>query len=166
MTLERCRRILCGGVRQEDLRWPPRFQALLKVTTTTGRLQRLLRGASSASRFGGAFEEGARAAGAVALFCAFLKVDVCRLDFTGHRADDLPAYLVIVIVGHVLVPVILWVEVDYAGMINNGECLVMQHSVRVRAVSDEATVFLVDDDRDFRDSMAALLNFVNLSRLS
>src|SRR5215510_9169722 len=38
------------------------------------------------------------------LFCAFIKVDdhcsVCRLDFTGHRADDLPAYLVIVIVGH------------------------------------------------------------------
>ena len=35
------------------------------------------------------------------LFCAFPKVDdhcsVCRLDFTGHRADDLPAYLVIVI---------------------------------------------------------------------
>jgi uncharacterized protein (DUF983 family) len=52
------------------------------------------------------------------LFCAFLKVDdhcsVCRLDFTDHRADDLPAYLVIVIVGHVLVPVILWIEVDYA----------------------------------------------------
>jgi uncharacterized protein (DUF983 family) len=52
------------------------------------------------------------------LFCAFLKVDdhcsVCRLDFTGHRADDLPAYLVIVIVGHVLVPAILWIEVDYA----------------------------------------------------
>ena len=52
------------------------------------------------------------------LFCTFLKVDnrcsVCRLDFTGHRADDLPAYLVIVIVGHVLVPVILWTEVAYA----------------------------------------------------
>jgi uncharacterized protein (DUF983 family) len=52
------------------------------------------------------------------LFCAFLKVDdhcsVCRLGFTGHRADDLPAYLVIVIVGHVLVPVILWIEVEYA----------------------------------------------------
>lgn len=52
------------------------------------------------------------------LFCAFLKVDdhcpVCHLDFTGHRADDLPAYLVIVIVGHVLLPVILWVELDYA----------------------------------------------------
>lgn len=52
------------------------------------------------------------------LFCAFLKVDdhcsVCDLDFRGHRADDLPAYLVIVIVGHVLVPVILWIETDYA----------------------------------------------------
>jgi uncharacterized protein (DUF983 family) len=52
------------------------------------------------------------------LFGAFLKLDdhcsVCRLDFTGHRADDLPAYLVIVIVGHVLVPVILWIEVDSA----------------------------------------------------
>jgi uncharacterized protein (DUF983 family) len=51
------------------------------------------------------------------LFCAFLKVDdhrsVCRLDSTGHRADP-PAYLVIIIVGHVLVPVILWIEVDYA----------------------------------------------------
>src|ERR1700730_19039128 len=36
------------------------------------------------------------------LFRAFLKVDnrcsVCGLDFTPHRADDLPAYLVIVIV--------------------------------------------------------------------
>lgn len=52
------------------------------------------------------------------LFCAFLKVDdhcsVCHLDFTGHRADDLPAYLVIVIVGHVLVPIFLWIEADYA----------------------------------------------------
>jgi uncharacterized protein (DUF983 family) len=52
------------------------------------------------------------------LFCAFLKVgdhcSVCCLDFTGHCADDLPAYLVIIIVGHVLVPIILWVEVDYA----------------------------------------------------
>jgi len=52
------------------------------------------------------------------LFCAFLKVDdhcsVSHLDFTGHRVDDLAAYLVIVIVGHVLVPVILWIEVDYA----------------------------------------------------
>lgn len=29
MTLERCRRMLCCGVRQENGRWPRRFQALL-----------------------------------------------------------------------------------------------------------------------------------------
>lgn len=63
-------------------------------------------------------EDPLRLCGRGRLYCAFLKVDdhcsVCRLDFTGQRADDLPAYLVIVIVGHVLVPVILWIEVDYA----------------------------------------------------
>jgi uncharacterized protein (DUF983 family) len=52
------------------------------------------------------------------LFRAFLKVDdhcsVCGQDFTPHRADDLPAYLVIVIVGHFVVPMILWIETDYA----------------------------------------------------
>src|SRR3954470_14382404 len=52
------------------------------------------------------------------LFRAFLKVDdhcaVCGQDFTPHRADDLPAYLVIVIVGHIIVPMILWIETDYA----------------------------------------------------
>jgi uncharacterized protein (DUF983 family) len=52
------------------------------------------------------------------LFRAFLKVDnscsVCGLDYTPHRADDLPAYLVIVIVGHLLVPMILWIEMDYS----------------------------------------------------
>ena len=52
------------------------------------------------------------------LFRAFLKVDnkcsVCELDYTPHRADDLPAYLVIVIVGHILVPILLWIETDYA----------------------------------------------------
>jgi len=52
------------------------------------------------------------------LFRAFLKVDdhcsVCGLDFTPHRADDLPAYLVIVIVGHIVVPIALIIETDYA----------------------------------------------------
>ncbi len=52
------------------------------------------------------------------LFRAFLKVDdhcsACGLDFTPHRADDLPAYLVIVIVGHIVVPTILWIETDYS----------------------------------------------------
>ena len=52
------------------------------------------------------------------LFRAFLKVDdhcsVCGLDFTPHRADDLPAYLVIVIVGHIVVPAALWIETNHA----------------------------------------------------
>jgi uncharacterized protein (DUF983 family) len=52
------------------------------------------------------------------LFRAFLKTDdhcsVCGQDFTPHRADDLPAYLVIVIVGHIVVPLALWIETDYS----------------------------------------------------
>jgi uncharacterized protein (DUF983 family) len=52
------------------------------------------------------------------LFRAFLKVDdhcsACSLDFTPHRADDLPAYLVIVIVGHIVVPAVLWIETNYS----------------------------------------------------
>ena len=52
------------------------------------------------------------------LFRAFLKVDdhcpVCGLDYTPHRADDLPAYLVIVIVGHIVVPIVLMIETNYS----------------------------------------------------
>ena len=52
------------------------------------------------------------------LFRAFLKVDnncsACGLDFTPHRADDLPAYLVIVIVGHLVVPLALMIETNYS----------------------------------------------------
>jgi uncharacterized protein (DUF983 family) len=52
------------------------------------------------------------------LFRAYLKVadtcSACGLDFTPHRADDLPAYLVIVIVGHLMVPTALWIETDYS----------------------------------------------------
>src|ERR1700748_988643 len=52
------------------------------------------------------------------LFRAFLKVDnncsVCGLDYTPHRADDLPAYLVIVIVGHIVVPLALSIETNFA----------------------------------------------------
>jgi uncharacterized protein (DUF983 family) len=52
------------------------------------------------------------------LFRAFLKVadhcSVCGLDFTPHRADDLPAYLVIVIVGHIVVPMALMIETNYS----------------------------------------------------
>jgi uncharacterized protein (DUF983 family) len=52
------------------------------------------------------------------LFRAFLKVDdacsVCGEDFTPHRADDLPAYLVIVIVGHIVVPLALMIETNFS----------------------------------------------------
>jgi len=52
------------------------------------------------------------------LFRAFLKVadscDKCGQDFSAHRADDLPAYLVIVIVGHIVVPLALFIETNYS----------------------------------------------------
>jgi uncharacterized protein (DUF983 family) len=48
------------------------------------------------------------------LFRAFLKVNdacpQCREEMHHHRADDFPAYLVIIIVGHILVPIVLAVE--------------------------------------------------------
>lgn len=52
------------------------------------------------------------------LFGGFLKVadrcEVCGEDFIPQRADDFPAYLVIVVVGHVVVPALLAVEMAYA----------------------------------------------------
>jgi uncharacterized protein (DUF983 family) len=52
------------------------------------------------------------------LFGRFLKVaghcEVCSEDFTPQRADDFPAYLVIVVVGHIVVPSLLAVEIAYA----------------------------------------------------
>ena len=52
------------------------------------------------------------------LFGRFLKVadhcEVCSEDFTPQRADDFPAYLVIVVVGHIVVPALLAVEIAYA----------------------------------------------------
>jgi uncharacterized protein (DUF983 family) len=48
------------------------------------------------------------------LFRAYLKVvdrcAVCGEDFSHHRADDAPAYFVILIVGHLVVPWVLIVE--------------------------------------------------------
>ena len=37
-----------------------------------------------------------------------------------------------------------------------------QHSTQIRAVGDEAIVFVVDDDQDYRDSLEALFNSVDL----
>lgn len=52
------------------------------------------------------------------LFGRFLKVanscEACGEDFKAQRADDFPAYLVIVVVGHIVVPALLAVEMAYA----------------------------------------------------
>ena len=52
------------------------------------------------------------------LFGRFLKVndhcEACGEELHHHRADDLPAYLVIVVVGHIIVPIVLSVETAYA----------------------------------------------------
>lgn len=51
------------------------------------------------------------------LFGRFLKVvdhcPACGEELFHHRADDFPAYLVIVVVGHVIVPAVLAVEIAY-----------------------------------------------------
>ena len=52
------------------------------------------------------------------LFGRFLKVvdscEICGEDYTPQRADDLPAYLVIAVVGHLVVPALLAVEMAYS----------------------------------------------------
>ena len=51
------------------------------------------------------------------MFRAFLKVadecNMCGEELHHQRADDFPAYLVIVIVGHLVVPMVLHVEMTY-----------------------------------------------------
>ncbi|CAN5764452.1 DUF983 domain-containing protein [soil metagenome] len=52
------------------------------------------------------------------LFGRFVKVadscSACGEPFHHHRADDFPAYLVIILVGHLVVPLTLYVELAYA----------------------------------------------------
>ena len=52
------------------------------------------------------------------LFRAFLKVadhcEKCGEPFRYHRADDFPAYLVIILVGHIVVPIAMWIEIAYS----------------------------------------------------
>lgn len=52
------------------------------------------------------------------LFARFLKVADrcagCDEELFHHRADDFPAYLVIIVVGHVVVPIILALEIAYS----------------------------------------------------
>jgi len=55
--------------------------------------------------------------GVGSLFRAFLKVDErcpnCHEELHHHRADDLPAYLVIVIMGHVVVAAFMFMEANF-----------------------------------------------------
>lgn len=48
------------------------------------------------------------------LFKSYVKTrqscESCGLDFSGHRADDAPPYITIIIVGHVLIPLALAVK--------------------------------------------------------
>jgi uncharacterized protein (DUF983 family) len=52
--------------------------------------------------------------GEASLFGRYLKVvdhcPACSEDFTPQRADDFPAYLVIVLIGHITIPAVLLVE--------------------------------------------------------
>jgi len=52
------------------------------------------------------------------IFSSFLRIaktcPSCHEELYHHRADDLPAYLVIVIVGHIIVPVALAIEKAWA----------------------------------------------------
>jgi uncharacterized protein (DUF983 family) len=52
------------------------------------------------------------------MFKNFLKVadhcPACGEELFHQRADDFPAYLVIVLVGHIVVPLVLLVETEYA----------------------------------------------------
>lgn len=51
------------------------------------------------------------------LFRKYLKVadrcDVCGEELHHHRADDMPAYIVMSIVGHIVVGLVLWTEFRY-----------------------------------------------------
>ena len=51
------------------------------------------------------------------LFRGYLKIrspcDVCGTDNTIYPSDDFPPYLTIIIVGHLLVPLFMWVDRAY-----------------------------------------------------
>ena len=56
--------------------------------------------------------------GSGGMFRAYLKVAdqcaACGEELHHHRADDFPAYCVIFFLGHVLIPLAVWVELAYA----------------------------------------------------
>jgi len=79
------------------------------------RARRLPRGAFGA--LGRGFRGRCPACGQGRMFRAFLKVSdkcpACGEELHHHRADDFPAYLVTVLTGFLLVPIVLAVEMSY-----------------------------------------------------
>lgn len=55
--------------------------------------------------------------GQAPLFAKWLKsVDACAAcgqDWTHHRADDLPAYIAIIVTGHLLAPILIMLALDF-----------------------------------------------------
>lgn len=51
------------------------------------------------------------------IFRKYLKIadscNACREDLSHHRSDDAAPYFTIFIVGHIIVPLMLWVEINY-----------------------------------------------------
>ena len=68
----------------------------------------------SPRRFGRGFTTRCPSCARGGLFRKYLKVvehcPLCCEDFSHQRADDFPAYLVIIIVGHLVIPAVLLVE--------------------------------------------------------
>ncbi|MDA1238972.1 MAG: DUF983 domain-containing protein [Proteobacteria bacterium] len=58
------------------------------------------------------------ACGVGLLFSSYLKVrencSNCNVYFRHHRADDGPAYLTILVVGHLIAPALLWIFTHYS----------------------------------------------------
>lgn len=56
--------------------------------------------------------------GTPGMFQGYLKISeecsVCHLDFDQIRSDDAPAYFTIAIVGHILLPIISYIEYAYS----------------------------------------------------
>ena len=63
------------------------------------------------------FSRHCPACGKGKLFYRFLKVanncPDCGEELHHHRADDAPPYFTIMVVGHIIVPLMLWLEVAY-----------------------------------------------------
>lgn len=55
--------------------------------------------------------------GSSSMFNGYLTVNdrcrICDLDFQEIRSDDMPAYLTIAIVGHLILPLIYWMNLIY-----------------------------------------------------